>query len=142
MQRAQRRARCRTVTLAALVAGMAMACFEPPRTELMNVESPATGPAGVSGSGGTGSSGSFGSGGTFGGTTLEGATETPGGPAGRTLPREPVPREAPGGPLIPGEPKWPGGPIQQRPFIPGGPLPPADAGIRDMGTQSPDGGRR
>jgi hypothetical protein len=62
-------------------------CVEAPRAELMNAESPATGPAGVPGSGGTGAAGSFGSGGTFGGTTEEGARETAGGAAGRAVPR-------------------------------------------------------
>jgi hypothetical protein len=58
------------------------------RVKLINAESPTTGPAGVSGSGGTGASGNFGSGGTRGGTSEEGARETPGGPAGRALPRD------------------------------------------------------
>jgi hypothetical protein len=59
------------------------------RVELMNAESPATGPAGVAGSGGTGAAGSFGSGGTMGGTSQEAATEAAGG-AGSTTSQAPA----------------------------------------------------
>ena len=70
-------------------------CFSAPRVELINAESPATGPAGAAGSGGTGAAGSSGSGGTMGGTSQEGARETAGGPAGKTLPREAPPEMVP-----------------------------------------------
>jgi hypothetical protein len=88
----RRRTRRACVTLvAALAVALPCAlegCFSAPRVELINAESPATGPAGASGSGGTGAAGSSGSGGTMGGTSQEGARETAGGPAGKTLPRE------------------------------------------------------
>jgi hypothetical protein len=59
------------------------------RIELMNAESPATGPAGVAGSGGTGAAGSFGSGGTAGGTSMEAVHEAAGGNGGTTTPVPP-----------------------------------------------------
>ena len=60
---------------------------------IVNTESPATGPAGVTGSGGTGAAGSVGSGGTMGGTTAEAAHETAGAGAGTTAqPRQPPSR--------------------------------------------------
>jgi hypothetical protein len=96
--RRSRRACVGLVAAAALAASVPCAlagCFSAPRVELINAESPATGPAGASGSGGTGAAGSSGSGGTMGGTSQEGARETAGGPAGKTLPREAPPEMVP-----------------------------------------------
>ena len=95
-----RRSRRAGVGLVAAIAVAAVpcavaGCFSAPRVELINAESPATGPAGASGSGGTGAAGSSGSGGTMGGTSQEGARETAGGPAGKTLPREAPPEMVP-----------------------------------------------
>jgi hypothetical protein len=94
-RRGPRRARAWLMPAVVLLCAPLASCFSPPRVELINAESPATGPAGASGSGGTGAAGSSGSGGTMGGTTQEGARETAGGPAGKTLPREAPPELVP-----------------------------------------------